>query len=188
MGNTVGRCAKNCEQWEIRWLHGVSSNRLAQSRLCDSGRIVLFNSLHFPEYHVDFFTYFSILFPCLGSAAFIGLGVYSYHTGMQNLRKQEKAIMQGPSRYKMASRQLGILTISATLVGMGLWRALNWEERKWIFFSLDLSCYSSREDMKGLGVSMYIPWQRREMYNINLLPRKGGCETKTTHHAGKAGK
>ncbi|KAN0080590.1 hypothetical protein V8E54_003794 [Elaphomyces granulatus] len=60
-----------------------------------------------------------------GSAAFIGLGVYSYHTGMQNLRKQEKAIMQGPSRYKMGSRQLGILSISATLVGMGLWRAFN---------------------------------------------------------------
>ena len=74
---------------------------------------------------LTFLPIFQFSFPCLGSAAFIGLGVYSYHTGMQNLRKQEKAIMQGPSRYKMASRQLGILTISATLVGMGLWRALN---------------------------------------------------------------
>lgn len=61
--------------------------------------------------------------PRTGSAAFIGLGVYSYYTGMSNLRKQEKAIMQ--SKYKMGSRQLGIVTISATLVGMGLWRAFN---------------------------------------------------------------
>ncbi|KAJ5322206.1 hypothetical protein N7541_007486 [Penicillium brevicompactum] len=61
----------------------------------------------------------------MGSAAFVGLGVYSYYTGMANLRKQEKAIMQGATKYKMGSRQLGIASISATLVGMGLWRAFN---------------------------------------------------------------
>ncbi|KAJ5168086.1 uncharacterized protein N7482_003680 [Penicillium canariense] len=60
-----------------------------------------------------------------GSAAFVGLGVYSYYTGMNNLRKQEKAIMQGPTKYKMGSRRLGIATISASLVGLGLWRAFN---------------------------------------------------------------
>ncbi|KAJ5082813.1 hypothetical protein N7532_011856 [Penicillium argentinense] len=60
-----------------------------------------------------------------GSAAFIGLGVYSYYTGMQNLRKQEKIIMQGPTKYKMGSRKLGIATISASLIGAGLWRAFN---------------------------------------------------------------
>ncbi|PYI12266.1 hypothetical protein BO78DRAFT_392133 [Aspergillus sclerotiicarbonarius CBS 121057] len=60
-----------------------------------------------------------------GSAAFIGLGVYSYYSGMKNLKMQEKAIMQSATKYKMASRQLGIATISATLVGMGLWRAFN---------------------------------------------------------------
>ncbi|KAJ5532661.1 uncharacterized protein N7503_002219 [Penicillium pulvis] len=60
-----------------------------------------------------------------GSAAFVGLGIYSYYTGMSNLRKQEKMIMQGPSKYKMGSRQLGIASISATLIGMGIWRALN---------------------------------------------------------------
>ncbi|KAI9932807.1 hypothetical protein ASPWEDRAFT_166459 [Aspergillus wentii DTO 134E9] len=60
-----------------------------------------------------------------GSAAFIGLGVYSYYTGMKNLRMQEKTIMQSATKYKMGSRQLGIATISATLVGMGLWRAFN---------------------------------------------------------------
>ncbi|KAL4930772.1 uncharacterized protein BDV17DRAFT_37941 [Aspergillus undulatus] len=58
-----------------------------------------------------------------GAAAFIGLGVYSYYTGMANLRKQENAIMRGATRYKMGSRRLGIATISASLVGLGLWRA-----------------------------------------------------------------
>ncbi|KAL1966760.1 hypothetical protein VTN77DRAFT_3957 [Rasamsonia byssochlamydoides] len=60
-----------------------------------------------------------------GSAAFIGLGVYSYYTGMRNLRRQEKAIMQSPTKYKMGSRQLGIATISASLIGVGLWRLFN---------------------------------------------------------------
>lgn len=61
----------------------------------------------------------------IGSAAFVGLGVYSYYTGMNNLRKQEKAIMQGPTKYKMGSRRLGIATISASLIGLGVWRAFN---------------------------------------------------------------
>lgn len=61
----------------------------------------------------------------LGSAAFIGLGAYSYHTGMANLRKQEQAIMKGATKYKMGSRRLGIVTISATLVGIGVLRAVN---------------------------------------------------------------
>ncbi|KAA8649839.1 hypothetical protein EYZ11_004150 [Aspergillus tanneri] len=60
-----------------------------------------------------------------GSAAFIGLGVYSYYTGMSNLRKQEKAGLLNATKYKMGSRQLGIAAISATLVGMGIYRALN---------------------------------------------------------------
>ncbi|KAJ5454543.1 uncharacterized protein N7458_005499 [Penicillium daleae] len=60
-----------------------------------------------------------------GSAAFIGLGVYSYYTGMNNLRKQEKAIMQASTKYKMGSRRLGIATISASLIGLGVWRAFN---------------------------------------------------------------
>ncbi|KAF7714988.1 Uncharacterized protein PECH_005369 [Penicillium ucsense] len=60
-----------------------------------------------------------------GSAAFVGLGVYSYYTGMNNLRKQEKAIMQGSTKYKMGSRRLGIASISASLVGLGIWRAFN---------------------------------------------------------------
>ncbi|CEN59550.1 hypothetical protein BJX68DRAFT_246342 [Aspergillus pseudodeflectus] len=61
----------------------------------------------------------------MGSAAFIGLGAYSYHTGMANLRKQEETIMRSATKYKMGSRRLGIATISAALVGMGVWRAFN---------------------------------------------------------------
>ncbi|KAJ0424498.1 hypothetical protein BJY00DRAFT_276826 [Aspergillus carlsbadensis] len=61
----------------------------------------------------------------MGSAAFIGLGAYSYHTGMTNLRKQEETIMRSATKYKMGSRRLGIATISAALVGMGVWRAFN---------------------------------------------------------------
>jgi hypothetical protein len=61
----------------------------------------------------------------LGSAAFMGLGVYSYYTGMRNLKQQEKAIMRSASKYKMGSRQLGIATLSASLIGVGLYRAFN---------------------------------------------------------------
>lgn len=61
----------------------------------------------------------------LGSAAFIGLGVYSYYTGMQNLKKQEMVIMRSASKYKMGSRQLGIATLSASLIGVGIYRAFN---------------------------------------------------------------
>ncbi|KAK2806794.1 hypothetical protein FQN50_005656 [Emmonsiellopsis sp. PD_5] len=60
-----------------------------------------------------------------GSFAFIGLGVYSFVTGMGNLKQQEKAILKSSSKYRMGSRRLGIATISATLVGMGVWRALH---------------------------------------------------------------
>ncbi|CAI7616672.1 unnamed protein product [Penicillium manginii] len=61
----------------------------------------------------------------MGSGAFIGLGVYSYYTGMNNLRQQEKMIMQSATKYKMGSRRLGIATISATMIGAGVWRAFN---------------------------------------------------------------
>jgi hypothetical protein len=55
----------------------------------------------------------------------MGLGVYSYYTGMRNLKQQEKAIMRSASKYKMGSRQLGIATLSASLIGVGLYRAFN---------------------------------------------------------------
>ncbi|QKX63601.1 uncharacterized protein TRUGW13939_10772 [Talaromyces rugulosus] len=60
-----------------------------------------------------------------GSAAFIGLGVYSYYTGIRNLKQREQIIMRSASKYKMGSRQLGIATTSAALVAVGIWRAFN---------------------------------------------------------------
>ncbi|KAJ5190439.1 uncharacterized protein N7498_009424 [Penicillium cinerascens] len=60
-----------------------------------------------------------------GSAAFIGAGIYSYHSGMTNLRKQEKSIMQSTSQFKMGSRRLGVSAIAGTLVAMGIYRAFN---------------------------------------------------------------
>jgi len=61
----------------------------------------------------------------IGSAAFIGAGIYSYYSGMANLRKQEKNIMKSTSQYKMGSRRLGVSSIAATLVGLGIYRAFN---------------------------------------------------------------
>ncbi|KAL1989814.1 hypothetical protein VTN49DRAFT_7011 [Thermomyces lanuginosus] len=60
-----------------------------------------------------------------GATAFIGLGAYTYYTGMRNLRRQEKAIMASPTKYKLGSRQLAVATLSASLVGLGLYRAFN---------------------------------------------------------------
>lgn len=61
----------------------------------------------------------------LGSTALVSLGGYTYFTGMKNLKLQRKAIEMSKSKYKHGSRQLGILTLSATLVGMGLYRTFN---------------------------------------------------------------
>ncbi|KIW27767.1 uncharacterized protein PV07_07475 [Cladophialophora immunda] len=58
----------------------------------------------------------------LGSTAFVALGGYTYFSGMQQLRAQQKAIELSRSKYKYGSRQLGILSLSATLVGLGVYR------------------------------------------------------------------
>jgi hypothetical protein len=59
-----------------------------------------------------------------GSGVFIGLGAYSYYSGMAQLEMQRKAILQSKSIFGMASRRAGITGISLTFVGMGLWRAI----------------------------------------------------------------
>jgi len=61
----------------------------------------------------------------VGSTALVSLGGYTYYTGMKNLKAQRKVIEMSKSKYKYGSRQLGILTLSATLVGMGLYRTFN---------------------------------------------------------------
>ena len=60
-----------------------------------------------------------------GSTAFVALGGYTYFSGMQSLRERRKAIAMSKSRYKYGSRQLGILSLSATLVGLGIYRMFN---------------------------------------------------------------
>ncbi|KAH6609693.1 hypothetical protein Trco_003039 [Trichoderma cornu-damae] len=60
----------------------------------------------------------------IGSGAFFGLAAYSYLSGMSQLEKQRAVILQSKSLFGMRSRRFGIVTISASLAWMGLWRAL----------------------------------------------------------------
>ncbi|CAK4032557.1 Hypothetical predicted protein [Lecanosticta acicola] len=62
--------------------------------------------------------------PCrlMGSAAFAGLGIYSYGSGMSQLRKRELEILQSGSRIGMGPRKAGIYVISGILVGLGVYR------------------------------------------------------------------
>ena len=60
-----------------------------------------------------------------GSTALVSLGGWTYYSGMQQLKLQRKAIEMSKSKYKYGSRQLGILTLSATFVSMGIYRMLN---------------------------------------------------------------
>ncbi|KAK4946563.1 hypothetical protein LTR10_014415 [Elasticomyces elasticus] len=61
----------------------------------------------------------------VGSTALTSLGGYVYFSGMQQLRAQQKAIELSRSKYKYGSRQLGIVSLSATLVGLGIYRMFN---------------------------------------------------------------
>lgn len=61
----------------------------------------------------------------LGSTALVSLGGYTYFSGMKSLRERRQIIEMSKSKYKYGSRQLGILMLSGTLVGMGLYRTIN---------------------------------------------------------------
>lgn len=60
-----------------------------------------------------------------GSAALVGLGGYSYFSGQHQLRNQEAAIIKSGSRFGMRARQMGLVGIAGSLVGMGIWRLIN---------------------------------------------------------------
>jgi hypothetical protein len=60
-----------------------------------------------------------------GAVALGGLGTYTYVSGMRQLRAQRKAIELSKSKYKYSSRQAGIVSISATLMGLAWYRMLN---------------------------------------------------------------
>lgn len=64
--------------------------------------------------------------PCrlMGSAAFTGLGIYTFHSGMKQLRERsvQTAILRSGSRFGLGARKAGIVGMSAVLVGMGWYR------------------------------------------------------------------
>ncbi|KAI9167659.1 exosome complex exonuclease [Paramyrothecium foliicola] len=60
----------------------------------------------------------------IGSGAFLGLGAYSYFSGMSQLEKQQQAILKSKSMFGMRSRKAGIAVISLGFVWAGFWRAI----------------------------------------------------------------
>jgi len=58
----------------------------------------------------------------VGSAAFTGLGIYSYASGMRQLREREVEILRSGSRFGLGARRWSIFGLSATLVGVGAYR------------------------------------------------------------------
>lgn len=61
----------------------------------------------------------------LGSTAFVSLGGYTYYSGMKQLRDRRQLIERSKSKYKYGSRQLGIVMLSGTFVGLGIYRMVN---------------------------------------------------------------
>lgn len=60
-----------------------------------------------------------------GSAVFIGGGAYAYISGQSQLKAQEAAILKSKSIFGMASRRAGITGLSATMIGLGIYRWFN---------------------------------------------------------------
>ncbi|KAL0639331.1 hypothetical protein Q9L58_001557 [Maublancomyces gigas] len=60
----------------------------------------------------------------IGTAAPIGVAAYIFMSGRTQLRKQEEAIMRANTRWGIGARRLGIYGITASLVGMGVYRAI----------------------------------------------------------------
>lgn len=57
-----------------------------------------------------------------GSAAFIGLGTYTYVSGHSQLKAQEAVIQKSKSMFGLASRRAGVTGTAAVLVGLGIYR------------------------------------------------------------------
>ncbi|KAF8420788.1 hypothetical protein EV426DRAFT_230168 [Tirmania nivea] len=62
----------------------------------------------------------------IGSAAFIGLGGYTFISGGRLLREQafKEALARSGSRFDLAARRAGIHGLSACLIGLGVYRLL----------------------------------------------------------------
>ncbi|KAF8253430.1 hypothetical protein K440DRAFT_625497 [Wilcoxina mikolae CBS 423.85] len=62
--------------------------------------------------------------PCrvIGSLAFIGLGGYTYVSGMSQLAAKEAEIARANTRFGIGIRRLGIQGTAVGLFGLGLYR------------------------------------------------------------------
>ncbi|CAE7013377.1 hypothetical protein CFE70_002365 [Pyrenophora teres f. teres 0-1] len=62
--------------------------------------------------------------PCriVGSATFVGLGVFTYVSGHSQIRANEAAIRASKSIFGMRSRGAAITGTSAVMVGLGIYR------------------------------------------------------------------
>lgn len=67
--------------------------------------------------------------PCrlMGSATFVGLGAYTYHSGMKQLRQAEvqQQILKSGTRFGLGARKAAILAMSAGCAGLGMYRLVN---------------------------------------------------------------
>ncbi|TKA76662.1 hypothetical protein B0A55_02596 [Friedmanniomyces simplex] len=65
--------------------------------------------------------------PCrlMGSAVFTGMGIYSYASGTRPLRERELEILRSGSRFGLGARKGAIYALSASLVGLGVYRLTN---------------------------------------------------------------
>ncbi|KAI5814995.1 hypothetical protein BZA77DRAFT_317288 [Pyronema omphalodes] len=64
--------------------------------------------------------------PCriIGSASFVGLGCYTWWSGMRQLNKRELEITQAPTRFGVGIRRLGVHGTAVALMGLGVYRLL----------------------------------------------------------------
>jgi hypothetical protein len=58
-----------------------------------------------------------------GAAAFMGLGAYTYVSGMMQLSAKEAEIARSNTRFGIGIRRLGIQGMAAGLFGLGVYRA-----------------------------------------------------------------
>ncbi|KAF2857475.1 hypothetical protein K470DRAFT_195703, partial [Piedraia hortae CBS 480.64] len=65
--------------------------------------------------------------PCrlMGSLAFTGLGIYTYASGRKQLNLRAEEIRRSGSRIGVMPRRLATLGLSASLVGIGVYRLIN---------------------------------------------------------------
>jgi len=53
------------------------------------------------------------------------MGIYSYASGMRQLRERELEILRSGTKFGLGARKTSIYVLSATLVGLGAYRLIN---------------------------------------------------------------